>query len=70
VVLRPHGLIPQGALVLGALLSFGAFGLVPRDGLHPLALLASLLPLQLAALFWAFRGAGSRGSGSPPPASD
>lgn len=49
-------------------LSVVAFGMGPHDGLHPLALMASLLPLQLAALLWAFRGAGSPGSGSRPPA--
>ena len=68
MVLKSRALVPQSALLAGAALSFTAFGLVPHDGLHPLALMASLLPLQLAALFWAFRGAGSPGSNSRPPA--
>ncbi len=42
-------------LLLAALISFGAAGSIPRDGLHPLALLAALLPLQLAALFYGLR---------------
>ena len=69
MVLNLRGAISQAALGVGAGLSFGAFALVPHEGYHPLALLASLLPLQLAALFWVFRGAGSRQPGSRPPAS-
>jgi hypothetical protein len=37
-----------------ALISVGAVGSIPHDGLHPLALMASLLPLQLAALLYVF----------------
>jgi len=70
MVLRSRALGPQGALLAGAALSFGAFAFVPHDGMHPLALLASLLPLQLAALFWVFRGGGSRSAGLRPPATD
>ncbi len=40
-------------LVGGGLISFMALGATPHDGLHPLALMAALLPLQLAALAWA-----------------
>jgi len=57
-------------LLLAAGLSVGAFGLSPDDGLHPLNVLASLLPLQLAALLWVFRGARSRHPGSRPAARD
>ncbi len=37
----------------GGLVSFMALAATPHDGLHPLALMAALLPLQLAALAWA-----------------
>lgn len=40
-------------LVVAALVSCGAFASITTEGWHPLATLASLLPLQLAALFWA-----------------
>lgn len=36
-------------------LSFGTAATIPHDGLHPLALMAALLPLQLAALLYVFR---------------
>jgi len=39
-------------LALAALISAACFAGIPQDGPHPLALLASLLPLQLAALLW------------------
>jgi hypothetical protein len=56
-VLRPAGAKPRRlALVLvagGGLVSFLALAAMPHDGLHPLALMAALLPLQLAALAWA-----------------
>jgi len=35
-------------------LSFGLAAAIPYDGLHPLALMAALLPLQLAALLYVF----------------
>ncbi|MCT0247989.1 hypothetical protein [Synechococcus sp. CS-205] len=38
---------------LAAMVSFSLAGLAVEDGFHPLTLLASLLPLQLAALLWA-----------------
>ncbi len=42
-------------LVLAGSVSFGAAANIPRDGLHPLALMAAMLPLQLAALLFVFR---------------
>jgi hypothetical protein len=42
-------------LVGGGLLSFACLGAVPHEGLHPLALMGALLPLQLAGLLWAMR---------------
>ncbi|MCP9849970.1 hypothetical protein [Cyanobium sp. Morenito 9A2] len=42
-------------LAVAALVSFSLAGVTIQDGPHPLALLASLLPLQLAALLWALR---------------
>ncbi|MFY8147775.1 MAG: hypothetical protein ACOVNL_00985 [Prochlorococcaceae cyanobacterium] len=44
---------PLLLLVLAGLASFSAFAAVPDEGIHPLAWMASLLPLQLAALLWA-----------------
>jgi hypothetical protein len=38
-----------------AALSWGAAAAIPHEGFHPLALLAALLPLQLAALLYVFR---------------
>lgn len=40
-------------LVGSGLISFSLLGTVPHDALHPLALMAALLPLQLAGLLWA-----------------
>lgn len=45
---------PVLVLALAATTSFAAFGAVPHDGFHPLAQMACLLPLQLAALLWVF----------------
>ncbi|MCX5941114.1 MAG: hypothetical protein NTX18_08910 [Cyanobium sp. LacPavin_0818_WC50_MAG_67_9] len=42
-------------LVVAGALSFAAGATIPHEGLHPLALLAALLPLQLAALLYVFR---------------
>ena len=44
-------------LGLAALASAGSFAAVPHDGFHPLAQLACLLPLQLAALLFTWQGA-------------
>ncbi|QVL53183.1 MAG: hypothetical protein KFB97_01765 [Cyanobium sp. M30B3] len=41
-----------------AALSWGAASALPHEGFHPLALLAALLPLQLAALLFVFRRPG------------
>jgi len=41
-----------------AALSWGAASALPHQGFHPLALLAALLPLQLAALLFVFRRPG------------
>lgn len=43
-------------LALAGAVSFAAAASIPRDGLHPLALMAALLPLQLAALLYVYRG--------------
>ncbi|MCT0224441.1 hypothetical protein [Synechococcus sp. CS-1328] len=45
--------LPLLLLVLASLISLAAFDAVPDQGIHPLAWMASLLPLQLAALLWA-----------------
>ncbi len=60
LAVRPRGQKPALLLVLAvaALTSFSLFGAIAGDGLHPLGLLVSLLPLQLAALLWAFGRAG------------
>jgi hypothetical protein len=47
--------LPQVVFFAAALASVSAFGAVPRDGFHPLAVLASLLPLQLVAVVWTLR---------------
>ena len=44
----------RGPLGLAAALSFASLAAIPPDGFHPLAQLACLLPLQLAALFVVF----------------
>ncbi len=55
----------SGLILLAAAgISVGAFGSIPQDGsLHLLAVLASLLPLQLAALYWATAAAPTKGRG-------
>jgi hypothetical protein len=64
---------PPLVLLLAALLSAGLWRSELRDCFHPFALLASLLPLQLAALFWCLRAGATaaehRGSVRKPPAS-
>jgi hypothetical protein len=42
-------------LLGAAVLSVMAAAAMPHEGLHPLALLAALLPLQLSALLYVFR---------------
>ena len=41
-------------LLMAAVLSVMAAAAMPNGGLHPLALMAALLPLQLAALLYVF----------------
>nr|WP_259737043.1 hypothetical protein [Synechococcus sp. CS-1329] len=38
---------------LAATVSFSLAGVAVEDGFHPLSLMASLIPLQMAALLWA-----------------
>ncbi|MCP9818947.1 hypothetical protein KBZ18_05510 [Synechococcus sp. Cruz-9H2] len=40
-------------IAMAASVSFSLAGVAVEDGFHPLTLVASLLPLQLAALLWA-----------------
>jgi len=71
--------LPLTLIAVAAAVAVTAFAEVPRDGLHPLALLASLLPLQLAALWLvvchsapaapAVTAAAPRSPGLKPPAS-
>ena len=42
-------------LLAAAVLSVTAIAAMPQEGLHPLAVLVALLPLQLAALLYVFR---------------
>jgi hypothetical protein len=68
---------PLGVMALAALLSAWLLAPELQDGFHPLAQLAALLPLQLAALLFVFtrpgartiRGAEPPGPGLRPPAS-
>ena len=76
MALKP-GLLLRLLLVGAALASCAVFASVPSEGWHPLAMLAmlaSLLPLQLAALFWALCKAPTGVAHPPaalrPPASD
>lgn len=66
--------LPCLLLAGAALVSCLVFASIPSEGLHPLATLASLLPLQLAALFWALCMAPTAAARPPaalrPPASD
>ncbi len=39
-------------LILGAGATFLIFGISPHDKFHPLITISSLLPLQIATLFW------------------
>ena len=64
MVLKPPLL--RLVLVLAALASCSVFASVPSEGWHPLAVLSSLLPLQLAALFWALSKMPTATAGRPP----
>ena len=61
-------------LLLSAMVSAGLSSAIPLQGFHPCAVLASLLPIQLAALYWclaiAAKGAESRLEGQRLPAND
>lgn len=76
----PGPLVRRGPLCLVALAAVLSAGLIApelQDGFHPLAQMAALLPLQLAAVLFAFsrpgastlRGAEPPGPGLRPPAS-
>ena len=52
VLSRSSNPLKVGLLVAAGAVSVGVWGAAPHDGLHPFALLAALLPVQLAALFW------------------
>ncbi|MBJ7493368.1 MAG: hypothetical protein JHD13_10070 [Synechococcales cyanobacterium SupBloom_Metag_052] len=43
---------PLLLLALASLATFNSFGSIPMDGIHPLAVITSLLPVQLAAVLW------------------
>ncbi len=62
MVLRRGGLLAKGSLVAGAGWSAVLFSLGPPEGFHPLAVMASLLPLQVAALVWVSRSPAGRGA--------
>lgn len=70
VLKSPH----HWMLLLSALVSTSLFSTIPLHGFHLCAVLASLLPLQLAALYWclvvASRGAESRLARQRLPAND
>jgi hypothetical protein len=66
MVLKP-ALLRRLLVAAAALASCAAFASVPAEGWHPLAMLASLLPLQLAALFWALCLAPSTAAARHPP---
>ena len=67
-----HRAVAQLVLLLAALTSVGLFAAVPHDGWALPGVLAALLPLQLAALFWLVprrvTAAGPRSAGSRPRA--
>jgi hypothetical protein len=42
-------------LMLAGLASFTSIAGLPQDGPHPIALLASLMPLVLVAMLWALK---------------
>lgn len=47
---------PLLIFALAALASVGSFAAMSHDGFHPLAQLVCLLPLQLAAVLFAWQG--------------
>ena len=61
-------------LLLSAVVTASLSSEIPLQGFHPFAVLASLLPIQIAALYWclaiAAKGAESRLEGQKLPAND
>ena len=61
-------------LLLSAVVGASLSSAIPVQGFHPFAVLASLLPIQLAGLYWciaiAAKGAESRLEGKRLPAND
>jgi uncharacterized membrane protein len=55
MVLTRRELLAKAGLAAGAALSALVFAQSPHAEFHPLAVMASLLPLQLAALLWVRR---------------
>ena len=74
VLSRSSSRVAAGLLLVAAVGSACALGDGWTMGFHPFALLAALLPLQLAALLWCLKGAPTaaahRVAAMRPPASD
>ena len=74
VLSRSSSRVAAGLLALAAVVSTCSLGDGWSTGFHPFALLAALLPLQLAAFLWCIQvsptAAAHRSSGMRPPASD
>jgi hypothetical protein len=74
VLSRSSSRVAAGLLAAAAVVSACSLGEGWNAGFHPFALLAALLPLQLAALLWCLQAsptaAAPRSSGMRPPASD
>ena len=74
VLNRSFSRVAAGLLALATVVSACSLGDGWSSGFHPFALLAALLPLQLAALFWCIQmsptAAAHRSSAMRPPASD
>ena len=65
VLNRSANCLPALLLLVAGMVSVGVWGAAPHDGLHPFALLAALLPVQLAALLWCVQ-ASSTAVARPP----
>lgn len=74
VLSRSSSRVAAGLLAAAAVVSVCALGDGWNTGFHPFALLAALLPLQLAALLWCIQvsptAAAHHSSAMRPPASD
>jgi hypothetical protein len=55
MVLNRRDLAARGGMAAAAALSALVFAQGPHEGFHPLVVMASLFPLQLAALLWVRR---------------